>query len=106
MMKQTTSLSAIMAAHNLTKEQTAKILFPEMTEVGRTRKVERLMRGEQTLNADELITLAAYLLVTPNDLYLPNFIEPVKQIKTIRVLEIAKQKLDKLKNEKPKDDDN
>lgn len=92
-MMKSVSLSAIMAAHNLSKEKASEILFPEMTEVGRTRKVERIMREEQILNADELLTLAASLLVTPDDLYLPEFIDPVKQNKTINVVSKLKEKL-------------
>ena len=98
-MMKSVSLSAIMTAHNLSKERAAEILFPEMTQTGRTRKVERLMRGEQILNADELLTLAASLLVTPDDLYLPEFIEPVKQNKTINVVSKLKEKLQQRKNE-------
>ena len=96
----TIDLSRLMIAHELTKEQISVILFPKMDAVGRKRKVARLIRGEQALNADELITLAAALLVTPNDLYLAKYIDPLKQIKTYRVLEVTRQALEKAKNEK------
>ena len=105
-MMRSVNLSAILDAHKLTKEQTAELLFPEMPERGRIRKVERVIRGEQSLNADELLTLAAALLVTPNDLYLPKYIDPLKQIKTLRVVELAKQRADEIRNAKTQNDEN
>lgn len=105
-MMRSVNLSAILDAHKTSKEFIANTIFPEMPERGRLRKVERIIRGEQSLNADELLTLAAALLVTPNDLYLPKYIDPLKQIKTLRVVELAKQRADEIRNAKTQNDEN
>ena len=73
----TINLEALMKQYRLNKKEVAEWLYPQMDPTARTRKVERLMRGEQTLNCDELITLSVYLVVTPNDLYLTSVINPL-----------------------------
>ena len=77
----TINLEALMKQYRLDKKEVAEWLYPQMDPTARTRKVERLMRGEQTLNCDELITLSVYLVVTPNDLYLTSVINPLVRAK-------------------------
>lgn len=80
----TVNLKAIMLKYRIDKAQVAAWLFSEMTSEAGQRKVERIARGEQTLNVDELIILAAHLVETPNDLYDEAFITAIKQAKMKR----------------------
>lgn len=93
----TIDLREIMLAHRKSKKEIATILYRDMNEAG-VRKVERLMRGEQTLNADELLTLAAALLVTPDDLYLREYYEPVKVNKVQHQLNFLREQTQRRNN--------
>lgn len=80
----TVNLKAIMLKYRINKEQVAAWLFSEMAPGAGQRKVERIARGEQTINADELILLAAHLVETPNDLYDEAIITSIKGAKMKR----------------------
>lgn len=80
----TVNLKAIMLKYRIDKAKIAKWLFSEMTPEAGQRKVDRIARGGQTLNADELLVLSAYLVETPNDLYDADLITSVKEAKMKR----------------------
>ena len=80
----TVNLKAIMLKYRIDKSKVAQWLFSEMPPEAGQRKVDRIARGEQTLNADELLVLSAYLVETPNDLYDADLITAVKEAKMKR----------------------